>query len=105
MKRVEKNTAAKSMIIFLIATLLLIICFCLFFSSRVSADSETSGYINSVESVLVKKGETLTSIAQKYAPDYSRVSAKEYTEHIRVLNNMDSEYIQAGHYILLPNYR
>lgn len=105
MRKGKKYAPAKALWIFLLPTLILILCFCFFFHSQVSADSGDVSQITSVRSILVKKGETLTSIARKYAPEYSHFSAKEYTENILLLNNMDSEHIEAGHYILLPNYQ
>lgn len=89
----------------MIPTLVLAVCFCLLFYSQASADSGDLDEMTSVESVLVKRGDTVTSIARRYVSSYSYGSEEEYIRHILELNNMDSGYIRSGTYILLPNYR
>lgn len=89
----------------IVPTLVLALCFCLIFYSQASAGTGEQDSITRVESVLVKKGDTLTSIAGKYASVYSSHTDKEYASTILELNNMDSEYIRSGTYILLPIYK
>lgn len=101
----KKTTLLKNILLFLIPTLILVIFFCLFSHSQVSAGSRGLNDVKSVESVLIKKGDTLSSLAKTYAPVKSHISAGEYMKDIKELNNMESEHIKAGNYILLPNYR
>jgi cell division protein YceG involved in septum cleavage len=95
----------KNILMFVVPTLVMVLCFCLFYQPHVSANTGNLGEVSKVESVLIKKGDTLSAIAEKYAPEMSHVSPEEYQKQIVALNNLNSEYIQAGHYILLPNYR
>ena len=104
MKNITIRKIIHRLPILIIPTIILILYFCISFRSPVSAEYGGLKEICRVESVLVKKGDTITAIAQRYAPEYSYISAKQYMEDILELNNMSSEYIQAGNYILLPIY-
>lgn len=105
MKKKHRIELNRRSLFFIVPTLVLALCFCMIFYSQASADSGDQDAITCVESVLVKKGDTLSSIAKKYAAVYSYHSDKEYTNTILELNNMDSEYIRSGSYILLPVYK
>jgi len=89
----------------IIPTLLLLCCFFFFAPSKVSAGAGSLNDIIDVESVLVKRGDTLSSLAQEYAPSMSYSTADVYLQDIIELNNLDSEHIKAGSYILMPKYR
>ena len=91
--------------ILIIPTIILFLYFCITLKSNVSAEYGGLNNISRVESVLIRRGDTVTAIAEKYAPEYSYISAKQYMKDIMELNNMNSEHIQAGKYILLPIYR
>lgn len=91
--------------ILIIPTICFVLYFCISFPSRVSAEYGGLNEITSVEPLLVEKGDTLSAISERYAPEYSYITAKEYMQDILELNNLHSEHIQAGKYILLPNYR
>lgn len=101
----KRKHFAVNLLVFMIPCLVLIVCFIFFSYSKASADSIGLSEVTKVESVLVKKGDTLSSIASQYANEYSHVPASEYLEQIRRLNNLSSEYITAGNYLLLPNYK
>lgn len=104
-----KNRIRKKIIhrlpVLIIPTIILILYFCISFDAHVSAEYGGLNDISSVESILVRKGDTVTSIAERYAQEYSYISAKQYMKDILELNNMNSERIEAGNYILLPIYR
>ncbi len=104
-----KNRIRKKIIyrlpVLIIPTIILILYFCISFNSHVSAEYGGLNDISSVESVLVRKGDTVTSIAERYAQEYSYISVRQYMKDILDLNNMNSDHIQAGNYILLPIYR
>ena len=55
--------------------------------------------------VLIKSGDTLSSLADTYAEKYSNLSKAEYEEAIISLNSLSSENIHAGGYLLLPNFK
>ena len=59
----------------------------------------------SYENVLIKSGDTLSSLADTYAEKYSNLSKAEYEEAIISLNSLPSENIHAGGYLLLPNFK
>lgn len=101
-----KYRIGKFALLFFVSVMALILCFGFFFRTDVSAGgTEGLGEVRQVESVLVKKGDTLSSLANTYAKELSQLSEDEYLCQIVELNNLESEYIQAGHYILLPDYR
>lgn len=72
----------------------------------VPASADTGSYtdLKSYESYLIKEGDTLSSIAASHAGRLSHVTAKEYVNEIMRLNNIESEYITAGEYLLLPDF-
>ena len=100
----KKNNAVIKMLLFTIPVIFFVACFMLFSNSKVSANTVGLSEVTKVESVLVKKGDTMSSIAKEYAAQYSHVPVSDYLEQIKSLNNLSSEYITAGSYILLPNY-
>lgn len=88
-----------------VPTLLVAACFFLLFSRPVSADSGQTGVMKGYEAVLVRDGDTLSSLACSYASVKSHMSEKEYLEAVVSLNNISSsEYIRAGEYLLMPNF-
>ena len=73
--------------------------------SSASAEAGDMNVMKSYDTVLIKDGDTLSSVAASYADSYSHFSEEDYQEAIISLNNLSSEYIQAGSYLLLPQYR
>ena len=101
-----KNIRLRKMAFILIpATLLLLFIFFLLFCSHAAADAGDLDAMKGYESVLVRDGDTLCSLATAYADDYSHFTDREYMDAIVSLNHLSSEYIHAGDYILLPRYR
>lgn len=100
----KQHTIIKNSFIFLIPAVLFLFAFSLFSSSQVSADSGNLNTMKSYESILVREGDTLTALADRYAGDKSHFSSRQYMTAIISLNNLSSEYIEAGQYLLLPNY-
>lgn len=101
-----KNIRLHRIAFFLIpATLLLLLVFFFIFGSHAAAEAGDLNDMKSYESVLVKDGDTLCSIATNYAKEYSHYTNREYMDAIVSLNNLSSEYIHSGDYILLPRYR
>lgn len=81
------------------------VCFFVAGGSDASANSGDLNNMKSYESVLIKEGDTLSSLARQYASPKSHFSVHEYQKAIVSLNNLSSEYIKAGNYLLLPNYK
>lgn len=96
-------------ILFLIIPAILILAFIFSFAfssgNRVSADAGDLNTMKSYESVLVREGDTISSLADSYAKEYSHLTKEDYVEAIVSLNNLSSEYIQSGSYLLMPRYR
>lgn len=87
------------------ATLFFLLLFFFLFGSHVSAEAGNLNDMKGYETVLIKEGDTLSSVAATYADEYSYFTEDEYREAVITLNNLSSEYIQAGNYLLLPQYR
>lgn len=85
--------------------LLMAVVFFLIFCTNVSADSGTPQEIKGYESVLIREGDTLLSIASRYADVKSSFSVHDYMDAIISLNDLDSEFIRSGNYLLLPDYK
>ena len=64
------------------AILFLLILFILLFGSQATAETGDHYEIKGYESVLIKDGDTLTSIANTYANSYSHYNSSEYREAI-----------------------
>lgn len=98
---------AKKRIIFLLGTVLLITLGSIIFGSSFSAAQDQSAeqeveykYYKSIE---IKKGDSLWSIAQEYkADDYE--STREYIEELKELNNLTSDTIHQGQYLMVVYY-
>ena len=101
-----KNTRKKSHIPFLLisSTILLFFFFFLMLGNLVYAEAGNMKEMKSYEAILVKEGDTLSSVAATYANVYSCFSKEDYQEAIISLNSLSSEYIQSGSYLLLPQY-
>lgn len=100
------NTLKNHLLLFLIPfTIFVMIGVFFLFGTHVFAEAGDLNDMKRYETVLVKSGDTLCSIADLYAEKNSHFSKIEYMESIISLNALDSEYIQAGQYILIPIYR
>ncbi len=95
----------KVMPLFLLTILLFSIIFVAVRHTKVSAGTVNLGDVTRVESILIKKGDSLTSIASQYASEKSHITQREYMEQIISLNDLKSEHIEAGQYLLIPDYK
>lgn len=78
----------------------------LFISGFLSSakEKETSVSYKYFSSVMVRSGDTLTSIASRYADDHYE-SLAEYIDEVRATNNLtDIDEIRAGEYLIVPYY-
>lgn len=101
MKKQKKNIFP---LLLLPATIIMLFIFFILLGNHAAAEEGNSNQIQRYESVLIKDGDTLSSIADTYARQYSHYSQQTYMEAVIDLNNLSSEYIDAGNYILLPIY-
>ena len=89
----------------LVPAIILLLVFLSGFTGTASADMSGQHTMKSYENVLIKSGDTLSSLADTYAEKYSNLSKAEYEEAIISLNSLSSENIHAGGYLLLPNFK
>ena len=99
LKQAKKGVLCFSTISFIF---ILVLCYFLFHSNTVNA-KENSDCVKYYTSVYIEPGDTLTSIAKKYqTAEYSDLS--EYIEEIKYVNDLHSDHITAGCYIVVPYY-
>lgn len=92
-------------LIFISVTIILLLIFLYLMGNHATAEAGNLNDMKGYESILIKDGDTLSSIATCYAKEYSHYSDHEYMDAIVSLNSLTSEHIQSGVYILLPKYR
>ena len=102
-----QDTKAKSSRLRLIMTgviAVVVMCtlFCILYTSHVSADSGDLSRIQGYEQVLIRPGDTLDSLAIRYAGENSHLSVSAYKNQIIQLNDLESEYIREGIYLMMP---
>ena len=85
-----------------IAVVVLCILFCILFTTRVSADSGFLSSVKGYEQVLIHPGDTLDSLSRRYVKNYSHLTVSEYKNQIIQLNDLESEYIREGIYLMMP---
>ena len=56
----------------------------------------------SYESIQIHDGDTLWSLAKEY--NTSELSINDYVKEIKELNNLSSDYINDGNYLIIPVY-
>ena len=90
--------------LFLPVTIILFLIFLFSMGYNATAEAGNLNDMKGYESVLIKDGDTLSSIATCYAKEYSNYSDRDYMDAIVSLNSLTTEHIQSGVYILLPKY-
>ena len=78
------------------------VLFCVLFSSRVMADSGDLTSIHGYERILIRPGDTLDELADTYSSRYSYESMSEYKAKIIRINNLASDYLREGRYLIVP---
>lgn len=74
-----------------------------FYTNAFAKDSNQPVAYKYYTSIEVTSGDTLWSIANKYA-DEEYVSVQEYIEDLKYMNNMTSDTIIEGHYLTIAYY-
>lgn len=98
-KRRREGILCLSTVCFIV---ILVLCCFLVHSNTVNA-KENSNSVKYYTSVYIEPGDTLTSIAKEYQTvEYSDLS--EYIEEIKYVNNLHSDKITAGCYLVVPYY-
>ena len=97
----ERKPVLKRMML-LVGTLIVILL-CTFALSTLATAKHTQaaqrGTQITYESIRIAGGDSLWSIAQQY---HGLEETDDFVEELRVLNNLSSDQIQAGSYLLVP---
>ena len=97
----ESRPVLKRMIL-LVGTLIVILL-CTFALSTVATAKHTQaaqrGTQTAYESIRISGGDSLWSIAQEY---HGLENTADFVEELKVLNNLSSDHIEAGSYLLVP---
>ena len=84
------------------AVVVLCVLFFILFSTKAFADSGDLSCVQGYEQVLIHPGDTLDTLAKRYYKSYSHITASEYKNQIIQLNDLDSEFIREGIYLMMP---
>ncbi len=99
---VNKNVLSIRNILFVLVALIVILV-CTFSFSAVATARHTQAAQREMqttyESICISGGDSLWSIAQKY---HGTTDTEYFVEQMKVLNDLSSDRIQAGAYILVP---
>lgn len=95
-------SSPRSIICGVIAVVVLCAMFFVLFYSSASAESGNLSDIRGYEQVLIRPGDTLDKLSREYAGIYSHISPSEYKNQIILLNDLDSDYIREGIYLMMP---
>ncbi|MCM1180180.1 MAG: LysM peptidoglycan-binding domain-containing protein [Clostridium sp.] len=88
--------------IMLISLLFITVILSLAIGFRMVHASRSVEYDKSFVSIEIESGDTLTSIAQEYAP--SGAVYTDYIVEVKNINNLQSDTIHAGCYLMIPVY-
>lgn len=94
----------KSIPVFIIPTMIFVVLMFVFSVNPVSANGGSHDDMARFERVLVKSGDTVSSLTSEYASELSHLPEKEYMQEVISLNNLSERRLAAGDYILLPVY-
>ena len=89
----------------IVATLFLIFVFAIFFFF-LSSNTKTSAHVDATKhvcSVVIQDGDTLWSIANTYHTELDG-SIDDYVSEIKETNDITSDVIHEGNYLLIPYY-
>ncbi len=89
----------------IVLPIMLVVCFlCFQHNSRAERIEGKIDDVIAYESVLVRKGDTLWSIAEANMQGASNAEIRAYVDEIAELNEISPTYIKAGKYIIVPKY-
>ncbi len=85
-----------------VTVILLILAFIFFSGGNIVKAGEKREYTKNFISIVIEEGDTLTSIAQTYAK--TEADYPEYIDEVIFINNLKSDVIHSGCYLLVPTY-
>lgn len=102
-----REVAKKKMFLLMVATILFVLIGGIaignnFSSAQVNAE-ETCEQNKYYKSIYIESGDTLWSIAKDYCTNYS-VDIEDYIDEIKQLNNLASDEIHHGQYLMVAYY-
>lgn len=95
----SKKVANNSIMLTILVILVLILSF--FIGSRIVHANESIEYNKSFISIEIEPGDTLNSIAQEHA---LTSHYDEYISEVKKINNLETDTIHAGCYLMIPIY-
>lgn len=95
-RKVTNNSIMLILLFLIVSILSLIIGF------RMVHANESVEYEKAFVSIEIESGDTLTSIAQEYAP--SSDAYTDYIAEVKNINNLQDDTIHAGCYLMVPVY-
>lgn len=102
LQQILKHSIALRRMFLLVGTLIVLLICTLIMGSFITARHAQAAQRRTqttYESIRIKGGDSLWSIAQKY---HGTKNTAEFVEELRVLNDLSSDRIQSGSYILVP---
>lgn len=104
-RRVNRNSliTKKIALILTIAIISIITLLISIFPKKIIVNAGDSSRTKTVTSILIKKGDSLWSIAGQYmTEEYS--NRKEYIQEIKKCNGLTSDIIHEDQYLIIPHY-
>ena len=105
--RRRQRALAKRRMILLLVTLLLITVGTVVFGSTFTFAKDNESAANQqfkyYKSIMIESGDSLWSIAEEYKTEHYD-SSQDYIDELVVLNNLSSETIHAGQYLMIIYY-
>ena len=86
--------------------ILLVLCFALSYHALLShANTEIEDvYYKYYTSIQIEPGDTLWSLAERYADQEHYASRDQYITEVMAMNHMSGEELSVGSYLILPYY-
>ena len=98
-KKVKREIFFCSLFIFFIVNGIILISS---FSTQASDLNHQPSY-KYYKNIQIQKGDTLWSIANEYADEHYK-SKNEYVQEVKRMNNLTSDHIKSGYYLIIPYY-
>ncbi len=97
-----KRVASRPIIFYSLVVITIVILFFVFLTPTKSTSAQIVGE-KTVKSVMVTEGDSLWSIASEYYTELDG-SMSDYMDEIRRTNQLSSDAIRAGNYLVIPYY-
>lgn len=105
-RKIRRQREIRRNIILVLASVIFVLIFAITFHSFTSfanTDTENVSY-KYFDSIQVEKGDTLWSLAEKYADADHYNTNSEYISEVMRINHLHDDEIIAGQYLVIPYY-